>query len=149
MAQQPLPYPPAQPTIWEAPVESKNSAVVPVHSQLSQARYTHHLKLPPQADCMTSRKENSKSESRASFAMIDVLGHMQGLRGTPSLLWPNRLEQEASRLSVLALLFSYAALPKNHILNKDENLLKSACSSLQGTSRSPVKDLLVFWPPVV
>lgn len=98
---------------------------------------------------MTSRKENSRSESRASLPMTDVLGHMQCLWGTPSLLRWNGLKQEASCLSILALLFSHSALSNNYILNKDENLLKSTRSSLQGTSESPVKDLLVFWPPVV
>jgi len=89
----------AQPIIWEAPAESKISAVVPVHSQLSQAGCTYHLKLPSQEDCMTNGKEMSKSETRASFSMIDVLGHMQYLRGTPTLHWPYGLEEEASYLS--------------------------------------------------
>jgi len=52
---------------------------------------------------------------------------------------------------ILALLFCGSASPENYISNKEENLLllKSTCSSLQRTFGSPVKDLLVFWSPVV
>lgn len=100
---------------------------------------------------MTSRKENFKSETTASFPVTDMVEHMQRLWRALTFCWPYGLKKETSCLSILALLFSHSALPKNHILNKDVNLLllKSICSSLQGTSGSLVKDFLVFWPPVV
>lgn len=143
---------PSQPSgkHWLNPRALQLFQFIPIYS-CTLARCTHHLKLPAQADCMISRKENSKSETRASFPMTDVLGHMQHLWGIPTIHWPRGLEWETSCLSILALLFSHSALPKNRILNKDEIflLLKSTCSSLEETSGSLVKDLLVFWPPVV
>lgn len=81
---------------------------------------------------------------------IDVLGHTQCLyEPLPSTGLMGWIKKHL--VCILALRFSHSALPKNHILNKDENLLllKSICSSLQRTSGSPVKDFLVFWPPVV
>jgi len=61
--QQPVSHPPSQPPSWEAAAESKCSAVVLVHSQLSQARYTRYLKLLAQANFMVRR--NLRIRSRA------------------------------------------------------------------------------------
>lgn len=151
MTHQPVPHPRTQPTVWEELPESNSSAVVPVHSQSSQTRCTHHLKLPAHAGWMTSRKWNSKSETRASFPMTDMLGHVECLWGTPTLHWPTGCSEQHLVCLVLLYFFPLCIAKKSHILNKDENLLllKSTCNSLQGSSEPPMKYLLVFWPPVV
>lgn len=141
MTHQPVPHPLAQPTIWEPLAESRRSAVVPLHSQLREARCTHRLIMPAQADCMTRRKLQIRSlhsnewcaraceETLSSTASVDILF-----------------------VYSCSTSFSHSILhyKKTTILNKDKNflLLQSTCSSLQGISRALVKDLLVFWPPV-